>query len=77
VPELGGGGGFPAEALLEGLVTRELGLEDLDRDRDVELRVLAAIDPGESSRADDVVDAEAPQVGAEVALRQRWEPLQG
>jgi hypothetical protein len=76
VTELRGGGGLAPEAALEDVVARVLGLEDLDGDGDVELRIVALVDPGEPAGADDGIDAEAAEVAAEEALRQAREPLQ-
>ena len=58
VAEPGGGRGLAAEALLELLVAGVLGLEDLERDRDLELGVERLVDPREATRADDRIDAE-------------------
>ena len=69
VAELGGDRGLVPEARLEGLFARELGLEDLDGHRDVELGVVALVDPGEAAGADDGVDAEAAEVAIEISFR--------
>src|SRR5690242_13181320 len=77
VAQLRRGGGLPTKPRLEALLARILRLEDLDGYRDVELRVIALIDPGESAGANEGVDPEAAERAAEVAFRQGSEPLQG
>jgi hypothetical protein len=69
------GRGLGAEARLECLFARILRLEDFDRDRDVELGVVALVNPGKAPRPDVRVDTEAAEMTTEIALRQ-LEPLQ-
>jgi hypothetical protein len=70
MPELGGRRCLPAESLLERLVTRVLGLQNLEGDRDLELGVERLVDPREAARADNCVDSVLPEGLAEVAFRQ-------
>jgi hypothetical protein len=70
VAQLCGGRRFATKSLLERLVTSVLGLEDLERDRDVQFRVVRLVYPGESPGTDDRVDAILAQRLTEVALRQ-------
>ena len=77
VAELGGGGGLAPEPLLELLVARVLGLEDLERDRDLELGIVCLVYPREAAGADDGIDSETSQGTAEKALRQWGSGLLG
>jgi len=67
--ELGGGRRLAPEPALEGLVAGILRLEHFDRHGDVELGVVSAVHPRESTRPDDLVDTEPTQLLADVSLR--------
>ena len=68
-------GGLGPKARLERLFARVLRLEDFDRDRDVELGVVALVNPGKAPGPNVRVDTEAAEMTTEIALRQ-LEPLQ-
>ena len=58
MPKPGCRGGLAPEALLEFLVARVLGLENLERHRNFELGVERLVDPGEPPGPDDGVNPE-------------------
>jgi hypothetical protein len=77
VPELCGRGCFASEAFLERRVAGELGLQDLERDVNLELGVERFVYPGKPAGADQLFDPVLPESLAKVAFRHYAEPLQG
>ncbi len=64
VGQVGGGLGLPAEPLHKGLVDGELGKEDLEGDRPIELAVYRPIDLGHPTAGDQVGQLVATRIGA-------------
>src|SRR6185437_702315 len=69
MPELGRRRRLAPKPALERLVPRVLRLQDLDGNGNLELGIVPAVYPRETTRPDDLVDAEATQLLADVALR--------
>ena len=69
VVDRGGQPGLAQEALAEALVLRELGREDLQRDRPFEREVVGAVDDPHPAPADQRLDPVAGELAARSAIR--------
>ena len=56
------------EALVEALVERELGRDQLQRDRSLQAQVVGAVDDAHPAPADQLLDAIAEEVGSDLDL---------